>query len=208
MHGQTTPVRLSIHTRRYEAAISLFDSFFDGDGPHAPTPATPDEERSLGIYPFGGDGDFFVKPADPTLLRPLKDGKRAENIEEMDIITEARMSVLPDPTTPGAETVVILYEETEISGMEGTTSTITYRTDDPGLVTMLRSGTVKTALSFRAHHRTLCIYDTPYMPFSVGIHAITVDNRLLSDGLLILDYLIEIKGGVAERCTMTISMKA
>ncbi len=207
MQGQTTPVRLSIHTRRYETAGSLFDSFRDGDGPVAPTPATPEEERTLGIFPFGADGEYFVTPADSTLMRPLRDHKKAESIEEMDIITEARLSVLPDPTTPGAETVVIIYEETEISGMEGTTSTITFRTDDPGLVTMLRSGTVKTALSFRAHHRTLSVYETPYMPFSVGIHAITVDNRLLSDGLLILDYLIEIKGGVAERCTMQISFR-
>ena len=44
------------------------------------------------------------------------------------------------------------------------------------------------------------------MPFQIGIHALTVDNRLDTEGVLLLDYLIEIKGGVAERCTMRMTV--
>ena len=90
--------------------------------------------------------------------------------------------------------------------MEGAVSTVTYRRDEPELLTMLRTGAVKTAMTFRPHHRAICTYDTPYMPFQIGIHALTVDNRLDTDGVLLLDYLIEIKGGVAERCTMRMTV--
>ena len=50
-------------------------------------------------------------------------------------------------------------------------------------------------------------YETPYMPFSIGVHALTVDNRLDTEGILKLDYIIEIKGGCAERCEMTMTIR-
>ena len=99
-------------------------------------------------------------------------------------------------------TVTVSYEESDLTGMEGSTSTVTYRTDDRGLVTMIRSGAVRTAMTFRAHTRSICTYETPYMPFEIGVHALIVDNRLDTDGELRLDYIIEIRGGCAERCTM------
>ena len=102
--------------------------------------------------------------------------------------------------------MAIRYDETELTGMEGAHSTITYRTADPGLVTMIRTGMVSTALTFKAHHRAICTYDTPYMPFSIGIHALTVDNRLDTDGELKLDYIIEIRGARAERCEMVMKI--
>ena len=72
---------------------------------------------------------------------------------------------------------------------------------------MLRTGMVSTAMTFKAHHRSICTYETPYMPFSIGVHALTVDNRLDSEGVLKLDYIIEIKGARAERCEMTMIIK-
>ena len=104
-------------------------------------------------------------------------------------------------------TVAITYDETELTGMAGAHSTVTYRTSDRGLVTMLRTGMVSTAMTFKAHHRSICTYETPYMPFSIGVHALTVDNRLDTEGVLKLDYIIEIKGARAERCEMTMTIK-
>ena len=45
------------------------------------------------------------------------------------------------------------------------------------------------------------------MPFSIGIHALTVDNRLDTEGILKLDYIIEIKGARAERCEMVMKVQ-
>ncbi len=209
-------VRLAITSERYEIAGSLFRDIYGDEPDVALTPATSAEEILMGILAddlsdededdfIPGVDDFFVKPADPAVLRAKQEHRETDAIEKIDLFTEGTMSILPD-TDGDASTVVIRYDETELTGMAGATSTITYRTDDRGLVTMLRSGMVKTALTFRARHRAICTYDTPYMPFQIGIHALVVDNRLDTEGKLTLDYLIEIKGGCAERCTMYVTV--
>ncbi len=197
-------VRISMTSERYEVAASLFDAVFGDLTETPPEPISSDEEMGMGIFPSGDDG-FFVKPADPAVTRAKQTGEPTDAIERIDLITEGIMTVTPDGgfTDEPTYTVAISYDETELTGMEGARSTVTYRTSDRGLVTMIRSGMVSTAMTFKAHHRAICTYDTPYMPFSIGIHALTVDNRLDTDGELKLDYIIEIRGARAERCEMT-----
>ncbi len=208
---KTYPIRLTIASERYEIAGTLFSEAYESAT--APMPVTSAEELLMGIFsdPLededpGVVSPYFVKPADPAVLRAQKTGETTDALERTELITEGTMTVQKSPT--GQTTVAISYAETELSGMEGSTSTITFCTDDPGLVTMLRSGTVRTAMTFRAHHRAICTYDTPYMPFEVCIHALTVNNRIgtLLGGTLLLDYLVEIRGGVAERCTLRLTV--
>ena len=208
------PIRISITSERYEVAASLFDSVY-GDlaeqagGNVPPTPLSPAEELLMGIVADDLDGEgeqsYFVKPADPAVTRAKATGQETDAIEKIELFTEGLMTVTPDAgfTETPSYTVAVTYDETELTGMAGARSTITYRTADRGLVTMLRTGMVSTAMTFKAHHRAICTYDTPYMPFSIGIHALTVDNRLDTDGELKLDYIIEIRGARAERCEMT-----
>lgn len=100
--------------------------------------------------------------------------------------------------------VEIVYDEGELSGMEGSQTVISYVPDEPGIVSMIRTGAVSTALVFERGVRHLCTYETPYMPFQIGVFALSVDNRLESEGEIALDYLIEIRGAQAERCKMTL----
>ena len=93
----------------------------------------------------------------------------------------------------------ISYAETEATGMEGSTTAISYQTDEPGVVSMLRQGTVSTALVFEEGKRHHCLYQTPYMPFEICVRTLKVDNRLTEEGKLELDYIIEIRGAKAER---------
>ncbi len=102
--------------------------------------------------------------------------------------------------------VEIVYDEGELSGMEGSRTVISYAVDDPATLSMIRSGAVSTALVFERGVRHLCTYETPYMPFQIGVFALTVDNRLECDGVILLDYLIEIRGAQAERCKMTLKV--
>lgn len=95
--------------------------------------------------------------------------------------------------------VEISYEETEVTGMEGSTTALTYMTDNEGVVSMIREGAVSTALVFEEGKRHHCVYNTPFMPFQVCVHTLKVDNRM-SDGRYIeLDYIVEIRGARAER---------
>ena len=91
------------------------------------------------------------------------------------------------------------YDETEVTGMDGSTTSVTYMADRPELVTMLREGAVSTALVFEEGKRHHCVYQTPYMPFQICVHTLKVDNRLDTERTLFLDYIIEIRGARAER---------
>ncbi len=187
-------VRISITSERYEVSASLFEYMQQETETETNVPAflSPTEEQHLGILTDNG------KPCKPV----CDDAK--EEFESYDLYTEGRRTVTR--RTDASESVAIAYDESEMTGMAGSTTIITYRRDDPATVTMLRSGAVRTAMTFRAHHRTICTYETPYMPFQVGIHALVVDNRLDTDGVLTLDYVIEIRGARAERCCMTVKV--
>ena len=102
--------------------------------------------------------------------------------------------------------VELVYEEGELSGMEGSVTSIGFDRDAPTLVTMMRSGPVSTAMVFEEGKRHFCVYDTPFSSFQVCVRALTVDNRLLTDGILGLEYLVEIQGAQAERCRMTVTV--
>lgn len=93
----------------------------------------------------------------------------------------------------------IRYDETEVTGMSGATTSVSFVNNTPGIVSMIREGSVSTALVFEKGKRHHCIYNTPIMPFEVCVHTLQVDNRLMEDGTLDLDYIVEIRGAQAER---------
>ena len=95
--------------------------------------------------------------------------------------------------------VEISYEETEVTGMEGSTTAVSFLEADSGIVTMIREGAVSTALVFEEGKRHHCVYNTPFMPFQVCVHTLKVDNKLLTEGTVDLDYIVEIRGARAER---------
>ncbi len=221
------PIRIVISTRRYAVAASLFYDIYRENAYDLIDRLSPKEERVLGIFPVPSAAEkehadaadaYFVRPADPAVLHAKKTGKPTDAIEESQFVTEGYVTVISDDfgmetetpadAGPVASSVDIVYHEALSSGMEGSLVKLTYRTDNPDLITLTRTGSVRTAMTFLAHHRVICSYDTQYIPLHIGIHAITVDNRLDEDRELLLDYIIEVKGGVAERCTMRLKIAA
>ncbi len=95
--------------------------------------------------------------------------------------------------------IELSYDETELTGMEGSKTAVSFSKDAPELITMVREGTVSTALVFEPNKRHHCVYKTPYMPFEVCVRTLKVDNRLESENRLYIDYIIEIRGAKAER---------
>lgn len=95
--------------------------------------------------------------------------------------------------------IELAYDETELTGMEGSRTAISFSEDLPELISMVREGTVSTALVFESGKRHHCVYKTPYMPFEVCVHTLKVDNRLEDERKLFIDYIIEIRGAKAER---------
>lgn len=95
--------------------------------------------------------------------------------------------------------IEISYAEDDSTGLEGSTTAVSFAKDDRGIVTMIREGAVSTALVFEAGKRHHSVYNTPFMPFTVCVHTLTVSNRIDTDGVLELDYIVEIRGAQAER---------
>ena len=100
----------------------------------------------------------------------------------------------------------IRYAESEISGMEGATTEIFFFDGAPHIVTMERGGGYTTSFVFEGGKRNICVYNTPIMTFEMGIHTKEVQNRLLDEGYILLDYLLEIRGAGAERNRVHISI--
>ncbi|MBQ7301222.1 MAG: DUF1934 domain-containing protein [Clostridia bacterium] len=118
--------------------------------------------------------------------------------EEEDTLLEIRAQGTLTRTEDGR--ISLSYDETELTGMEGSTTTVTFSEADPATVTMLRYGSVTTTLVFEQERRHICVYETPIMPFEICIYARRVENGLTMDGGdILLDYLIEIHGAKAER---------
>ena len=95
--------------------------------------------------------------------------------------------------------VSITYKESELTGLEGSVATVSFQKNDPGVISMLRSGSVKTALVFERGRRHHCVYQTPIMPFEVGVYTKKVHNGIEKEGVLEMDYTVEIRGAQAER---------
>ena len=140
------------------------------------------------------------------LTEPVYDeGEEAEGPQQMEVFCDGRLRVTNEEFS-------LTYEETELTGMEGTQSQLSFRFSQRGLLTMLRTGAVKTALVFEKGKRHICVYQTPYMPFEVCVHTLEVDNRLAMagdtlGGELMLDYVVEIRGARAERCRMKVAVR-
>ncbi|HOJ12039.1 MAG TPA: DUF1934 domain-containing protein, partial [Clostridiales bacterium] len=84
----------------------------------------------------------------------------------------------------------VTYNESEVTGMDGTTTTI--KVCD-GIVTLMRVGSVNSQFVFQKGRKHISYYDTTYGVFTVGVFASEV-NVSMDDcgGEISVDYHIEI----------------
>lgn len=79
--------------------------------------------------------------------------------DETELLTEGTLEALPDGW-------LLSYEESELTGMEGTTTTFTVGADE---VTLRRVGTVQSEMRFKPGEISTSAYDTPYGTLTVEI---------------------------------------
>lgn len=97
------------------------------------------------------------------------------------------------------------YEETKISGMEGTKTTIIIRKDTFDLI---REGTTETKMEFENNKRTVSLYKTPY-----GVMDVKIDTKKLDisineyGGTINTMYILEIGDQPALKTQLTIDIK-
>jgi len=99
-----------------------------------------------------------------------------------------------------------VYEETEISGMKGTTTTLKI---DEEKFTLVRTGTTNTEMNFKKYERDLTLYSTPH-----GALDLTVDTKELkmnvddNGGDVFIDYDMIVGNQQVLSTTLQINIKA
>lgn len=126
-------------------------------------------------------------------------GESAEP-QTVELVTEAVMK------SAGGRTE-LSYDESELSGLEGTETRLVFDAAQPDVVTMMRSGSVGVTMIFCPGLRHSCRYSNPLIPFDMTLMTHSLDNRLLTDGILELDYTTELPGSNQARTRLSLSLR-
>lgn len=99
----------------------------------------------------------------------------------------------------------LTYQESELTGLEGTRTTIQVEGEQ---VTLLREGGVNSQMVFQEGRRHMSMYHTPYGAIEIGINT----RHLMTDlhdrgGDIEIDYAIEVDHALAGRNIFQIKIK-
>ncbi len=105
--------------------------------------------------------------------------------------------------------LVIRYDESELTGMPGATTEVSFALDNPDIVMMQRSGTVNTSFCFSRDERIECVQDTGELTLSFVISTDALQNAIGEDGGdLKISYGMEVRGSLVQRSLMHLSVRA
>lgn len=122
-------------------------------------------------------------------------GMDSDNIE---LVTEGKLE-----DAEGA--LRLSYQESELTGMEGTTTVFHV---EPERVTLLRMGNVSSEMVFEEGRRHMSLYSTPYGSMEVGILARKLRSTLdQNGGKLEINYDIEINHTLAGQSLFRIDVR-
>jgi len=93
--------------------------------------------------------------------------------EEIELMTEGVMTSGDDGS------IILEYQETEVTGMEGTTTRFTVQGDT---VTLTRVGSVNSQMVFQRGKRNSSVYETPWGTMLVDISTASLQYRLDDHG--------------------------
>ena len=152
---------------------------------------------------------------------PLRAGDPAITPAEEELILDSVERISPEPADEDSEDVTELttaavmewdadgrcsvrYRESELSGMEGTTTTITFLKGDRSILTILREGTVRSALVLEKGRFHTGLYETPVMPLDITTMTYTLENTVTeAGGTIFADYSLRIGGVTTTRTRLT-----
>ena len=176
------PVGVTIVSKQYSYSEELYDLFFaDRDGDDM-----PEEDGAL----LAALERPVTQNLDPKWLR-----EEQEDEDVIEIFTEGRLHLSDG---------MIRLSYTEHDADSGEVKTVlSFSEKTPTLVTMSRSGAVNTTFVFEVGKRTKCVYNLMFAAMELTVFTIGIDNRLLTDGVITIEYCIEVRGSNVERRAVT-----
>lgn len=108
-----------------------------------------------------------------------------------ELMTEGTMTIADDGE------IVLAYQETELTGMEGTTTRFIVRDD---MVTLTRSGTINSQMIFQQGKQHSSLYSTPWGVLMVDVATSKLLHRIDEHGgLMNIQYTIAVEHQVTGR---------
>ena len=133
--------------------------------------------------------------------------KKGEKCEFDDELGETTTLTTECTVADKGSRIEIEYEESAITGLEGSVTKVFFDKNNPSLVSILREGAVSTALVFEEGRRHLCMYETPYFPIELCVNTLSLENTLsFNGGSMRAEYLVEMNGILAEKTIITIKI--
>ena len=129
--------------------------------------------------------------------------KGMQEYEDMDtdcveLVTEGRL-------LRSGTSYTLIYQESELTGLEGTITTIQVEGDQ---ITLLREGEFNSQMVFQQGRRHLSMYNTPYGAMAIGVNTHHLMARLNDQGGDIeVEYTIEVDHALAGHSTFRINVK-
>ena len=121
--------------------------------------------------------------------------------DEIELYTEAVMRM------DESGCIEIEYYENADDDMMRTLSKIVFYDHAPEIVSMTKEGAMQAFLSFEAGKTHVCTYDTPFMSFKIYVDSKAVDNRLLDEGHLHLNYVLNFADNPPQHFILDIDLK-
>lgn len=125
-------------------------------------------------------------------------GEESDGPESVELVTDGRYEY-------GRDASWFTYQESEITGMEGTVTT--FRVED-GMVTLTREGAVNSQMLFQKGRKHVFLYDTPFGAMTMGVD--TQQLRTETDehgGQLDIVYSVDVDNVLLGRNTFRIDWK-
>lgn len=99
----------------------------------------------------------------------------------------------------------IIYEESEMTGFEDTTTTIKVY---PEKMLMSRRGKYNSKMEFLPGEERLCRYPTPYGDLAVGVKPIVFENCLKEDGGEVkVEYMLDINNRIYAKNKLKLNVR-
>lgn len=99
-----------------------------------------------------------------------------------------------------------VYEETELSGMEGTKTTLKISSDK---LLLLRVGTTNAEMQFKKNNKDITLYNTPYGALEISVETkdlkINIDNN---GGDVLVNYNLAVAGQKSQNTILEVNIKA
>ena len=130
--------------------------------------------------------------------RSFQPGEEAQGPESVELVTDGHYEY-------GRDASWFTYQESEITGMEGTVTT--FRVED-GLVTLTREGAVNSQMLFQKGRKHVFLYDTPFGAMTMGVD--TQQLRTETDehgGQLDIVYSVDVDNVLLGKNTFRIDWK-